>query len=573
MSQNAKHSRKTANRRSPQKGAASLESIDWLRELLRKARSRCTRTNQAAFTLLVLTVACLALFLYAMADYLVDFPRGIRILLSVGFVVAVVVLVRRYRGIACPKMVDLESVARRIETLCDQQGKSLRSMLICALQFGIEKTQLQSLELKNMTIRIARSKSEARATVSLHNARLLKRALQGIAVVIILYMGWAVFSLSSMRVFVMRAMALNAHYPTATRVVETRFSAAAPARIDFPVVVIAEGELPNVGRLLVRTKSRKRFSLPLERSEENPARYEAFVQTPLESFRFQIRLGDYDGVRHQVEILAPPFMEDATLRVYAPAYLKQDPVSHPFKNLSVIQGSTVFVKAKANRAVAAAALLLGDEVIPMTASGAGYGVDFKADASSRMSIRFVDKRGVSNEDRIAHQLSVVPDALPLVELRSPSPGSCVATLSRLQFDVAASDDHHVGACEIAYTVHRAETDAKGGVSEVVVKRGEIPTSLTGDNRDATARLKMLVSDLGVAAGDRIALTALVSDNCPSHKEPGKSDAVSIHIVSPQKLRGVIAQEQNRVLGLVSKLVSEEQRQAEVIRRRLLDSRE
>ena len=188
--------------------------------------------------------------------------------------------------------------------------------------------------------------------------------------------------------------------------------------------------------------------------------------------------------------------------------------------------------------------------------------------SKREYARLLAADGLDTRERVVYQMTITPDAKPTVEIVSPKSGTFRSRLSRVSLDVTAKDDYSIGKSRIQYTIYRDQVGRDGEVTEKTVKTGELPLSFTGDHSGAEGHITRLVSDLGAKDADRIEFKAMVADNCPAHAVPGESESVSVYVVTPERLRGVIGQDQKRVLNLVGKLINEEQRQADAIRKRL-----
>lgn len=546
----------------------SLEPVAWLENDLRAARSRYYLIERFSFSLLSTALVLLAFFIYAIADVLVRFPLYIRPVITLCLLGGTAFLVRRFVAVAVKKLPDEESVARLVETVREREGKSQRSRMICSLQFGRRPEIRGSMELKNETIKLARTECARPTEVAIYDRKRLKHAFRAALLAIVIYaVWWGLFNAWALTFF-QRTIGLNAQYPTATQIVEVKWREVAPMRIDYPVSVQAAGRLPSAGRIVIRFDGEKEFTLPLAQDENDKLQYRAIVPAPLKPFEFRVKLGDSVTDKYSVNVKVPPAMENCSVAIKPPQYTREPSATLELGDLNVPEGSTLQFMVKPGDTVKSCALCVKDqEPVAMEKEKDLFVGGSEARISAPFSIKLVDEAGLENSDRPSYYLNVVPDQPPKVEVREPRSGSFKSNLSRLAFEVEATDDYKVESIKLIYKVYRTEVSGEH-VNEKVIKHGEMKLIPGGSGVNMSGKLTKVTEEFGGAEGDRIGITAVATDNHPGTVLQGQSDEISISIVSPDELRGLIVKEQQRVFDLVAKLRDEEKRQADVIRKRL-----
>ncbi len=548
-----------------------IESVSWLERGLKQARGQYYSIEKSAFVVLAISFALLSYLVYGFADYLVRFPRIVRVLLDVGLVVGLIIFMKRFSWKQIKNLEDVENVARLVETIKEKEGDSQRSLLICALQFGLHPDIPGSLELKNETIKLAKSNCVNPAKVAIHDKKHVKHATRAAIGVALLYAAWVLLFFPHMRIFLMRSIVLNARYPTATKILDVKYAKAAPMREDYTIEVTADGRLPSSGRLKVAYDGGKAFNVTLEQDEAEEGLYRAMIPSPLDSFTFEGRVGDCETGKYAVRIMVPAFVEVGEVEITPPKYTGMGSFRTVLKNLSAPERSKIVFRVTPSRPVAECALLFGgQELKSMRKKGESYELHMLATNGMSYAVKLVDNDGLENRDRVSYYMNITPDAPPIVDLVSPEPGSFFSSVSRLLFKVEIKDDYGIKKVELAYRVLRAAVD--GGEddegSEKVVNEQTIPLDATGNETKMKAQLRKLVNEFNCKAGDRIAFVARANDYFPGDKRVGESDEISVMVVTADKLRAMISKDRQRVGDLLVELTEEEKRHAKALRERL-----
>ena len=549
--------------------SASIESVSWLDRRLQSALRKHNRIIITTFAVLAAALLSLTLFIYGILDFLVRFPQAVRIVLTLGLGISAVFLFRYGKRRLISLLKSNEDVVRRVEQVQARAGKSQRSLLISALEFGKKPEIGGSPSLKNRTIALAKEKCVNPAKVRIYDVIYMRRVarISGLALVAGLLTVWKAGGHAE--TFMARLLGVNAAYPTATRIVEVRWKPDAPMRVDYPVALRVEGELPDAGNMRVKLGGRS-FSLPLKPVPEETGLYKAIVTTPLESFSFNFRLGDYRSRKYEVNIRPPPMIVSSSIIVHPPPYTGQPKQTVPLESLEVPEGSMVKFQAVPNVPITECRLLLGKTNIVMQKTGKGYETEIAAEASHPFSVHFKDAFGVVNKDVPRYYLSVKPDETPAVTIRNPQSDVFRSNLSRVDFAVVAEDDYALKDLRLDYRICRPLPggDSVEEEKEKVTGKGSIPLGSVEGRKEAVKRLSRLVREFKARPGDRIAVQAVAMDNRKDTGGEGRSAELSLYVVSPEELRNIIAKEKEQVINLLAKLRDDEKRQYEALEERL-----
>ncbi len=550
-------------------GRGNVASVAWLEQRMEAGRLRYNVSMALRLALWAAALLILVLFAYGTLDFLVRFPALVRLAATTVLLAAFALHVVRAKRRFLRRIETVEEVARQVERVKARQGQTQHSLLIAAIEFGQRLKIPGSNSLKNEAIRLARERCVNPARVNLYDplfTRRLRRAVGPAILALLFAFGWAP---QHAAVFLARMAGLNVGYPTATRLAEVRYEPHAPVRMDYPIAVRVEGRLPGAGALRVFSDGGGVFSLPLEAAEGESGLYHALLATPIESFAFSFRLGDYRSQRYTVTLRPPPRVAEGAIEVHPPAYTGQEPRKIHMGSLDVPEGSRVAFRVKPTTPVASCVLAMGDTNIAMRAADDGYECEMVADRSTPFQARLVDVFGIENREEARHFLSVVRDTPPSVEIVRPGADTFRSNLSRVQFAVAAQDDYALDKVTLRYVVYRSTSQTRtSDDDEKPVGKGEIEVPGADGRRDFARPLMLAVRDFQARAGDRVAVSAVARERRTGEPRETISREVSVFLVSDEELRAIIERERLQVDRLLVKLRDDEKRHWETLGERI-----
>ena len=516
----------------------------------------------AAFSVAAVSFVVVGFGVYFLADFLVRFPRFVRILLSLGMIGAGIVwALRVVRQWVVPHR-TLDATARAVELAEERAGKACHSTVVSALEFGERPAIPGAVAFKNLVIQAAHTKASDPARVVLHalsHTRMARRL--GFVALLVAFGLAAVWPRTC--IFARRLCGLSAAYPTATRITPDHWLSVAPARVDYPVVVAVEGRIPASGLLLVRPSGQSAFSVPM--TLQTNGTFAATVEAPEVSFSFSCALGDAQTEPFSVAIHKSPLVKKVTLSITPPAYTGL-PVRDEFDDtVTAPEGSHILFKIEPDSPVAVCNLEgNGRRIVCKPGVAGGWQGEGSFTDSWNYVVALTNIVGLGSAAATLRSLNVIRDAVPTIELRSPKPNSAVAPIGLLVFDFTARDDYGLKEAGMNYEVYERRDN-----TDVLVKSNSLSNGVVPSGRETTVHLTKTVAELGLTSGQRLVVRGYAVDNRPlPGGQRGESDQASVTIVTPEELRRMLELELQQVGGLLHKLSDDEQRQGEVLRQRL-----
>lgn len=281
------------------------------------------------------------------------------------------------------------------------------------------------------------------------------------------------------------------------------------------------------------------------------------ADTPLE-----IRGGDGRLRGLRLEVVEPPAIEAVTAVVRLPAYLGGGERTPPAGRLvAAARGSRVELTFKATKplsaasvtahALAAAAADAVPEAVPPQEEAHVLAAFEAADAGGasadrteieavipelvsdcRLTVVVTDRHGITNREPVTLLLAAVADERPQIDLELAGISTAVTPQACLAITGSIRDDH--GLATAAVKVVRR--DDQWGLPITAVGGGESLVEFP-----PTDPLRVPLPPLGLAVGDRIAVSVSATDRCGLADGPnlGSSDTWTLEVVSPDALRAML----------------------------------
>ncbi len=541
---------------------STLESVAWLQGRLRVAARRYLRVEVSVFIVNAVALAALGFGVYFLADFLVRFPRSVRILLSAGLTAAGLVWAARVARRWIVPYRTLDATARAVELAGENSGGHSHSMIVSALEFGERPAIPGAIAFKNIVIQAAQRQARDPARVALYAAAHIRLMRKLGATALIVAIGLAAVWPRTC-IFSRRLLGLSTAYPTATRIITGLWPRVAPARVDYPVELSVEGRVPVSGLLTVRRHGRRSFSVPLK-SQTNGT-FSATIQAPEQSFSFTCALGDAETEPFTVAVHTPPLARKVTLTVTPPAYTGLPGREESSDSVTVPEGSAVAFKIEPD-----------SQVVVCGLEGEGRRIECKSDEqgnwrgggvftdSWNYAVAMTNAAGVGIVAASPRCVNIARDTPPTIELHTPKPNSAVAPIGLLVFDFVAHDDYGLTEAGVSYEVYERRDN-----TDVLVKKDSFRAAAAPAGREAGVRITKTVAGLGLTPGQRMVVRGYAIDNRPPPgAQRAESDQAEIAVVPPEELRRMIETELQQVGGLLLKFSEDEQRQSEALRQRL-----
>lgn len=200
-----------------------------------------------------------------------------------------------------------------------------------------------------------------------------------------------------------------------------------------------------------------------------------------------------------------PLVTDLQLTLRFPAYMAEpDQVMRGSSgDIVAPRGTEVRLAGRADRAVKAAALLIGEEEVALTVeNGRDLSGTFVVTRGGSYRFRLTEPDGDDTLDPVAHKITLRPDEAPKVELEEPEEDRTVRLEDEVGLVFHASDDYGVTAFRLV--VRRQGSGAPAFEKELL--------SLETSPRELRSSASFLVEETGARPGDRLSVYVEALDN-------------------------------------------------------------
>lgn len=220
------------------------------------------------------------------------------------------------------------------------------------------------------------------------------------------------------------------------------------------------------------------------------------------------RLFDDDTAAMVMETSAAnglPLVTDLVLTLRFPAYMGQEDQRIPGTSGDVAapRGTEIFVEGRADRVVAAAALLLGDQEVALEVKEERLlSGRFLVMEGTTYRFRLQLPDGDTELDPVAHRVTLVPDQVPKVLLLAPDADQTVKADDRIDVQFSAEDDY--GVQKVRIVVRRQGSQREPFEKEVLYIENTL--------RDVKGSGTFLIEETGARPGDRLSLYLEALDN-------------------------------------------------------------
>lgn len=299
----------------------------------------------------------------------------------------------------------------------------------------------------------------------------------------------------------------DAAYPTRTRIDSVTGNLRVKQGDKLEIRVAVSGVTPREGVLRVLPEGGKNWEeISLVRSGD---REFAYLQgQAYRSFTYQAALGDAATDSYRVEVIPPPTVIEAKIKIAPPAYSGRPIRIADALNLTdVYEGSEVEWTLTLNYPLAKAEFLIdGKEpaAFALSADGRTITCKRKPDESFTYHLRYSrrDYAEYAYLDEVRYMLQLVPDAPPRAEMLRPTRDQKATVAKKLRLDLRAEDDNQVREVWVVYNVNDGDD-----VKEKLDEPGQrlVEKSYVWDVAKSIPGLKI---------GDTVAYRLQVADNYP-----------------------------------------------------------
>jgi len=525
-----------------------------LQHVRRKAMAATTGDG-----LLRILTGCVAFLVLALvADWLLELPKNVRlIVLAVG---GVGVLVLLFLWILRPlaKAPDMEGSALLVE----KSDPRFNSRLISALQFEKANQAGNSFnqQMVSKTIAEAVHLSVASDFSSAVSFRPLLKYLWICLAACGLFIGWAVWKKNISQALLARFFLREVALPRKTRI--TFVSGNLTVGLGDPVMILArvEGVIPEIGMLITETADGKRQEFPLDRKESSNE-FERRLESVSQSLNYSVRLNDSRSERFKITVQERPLVTGIKGRIEFPPYTRLGTTNISMVDLNPLIGSKLYFDFTSNKE-----LVSGHAVL----AGTGQTVPIQISTSNRkegrvvipvgqtnlsgFSLELADTQQMTSTNSPVYAIRVRPDGIPQVSIRYPDRKEELLTqTARLSVLYEMHDDFGLSDGMFNYRVH-----SPGGTRG---KANSIPLASAKGVLNITNRHEFALSNaLNLKEGMQLEYWISARDNnIISGPGKGESEVYVVKIVSSEEKRRDLMHRVSDSLGGLNELATEQEK--------------
>lgn len=445
--------------------------IGALRGQVRRALAIHGLSWVAVAALLWIVVACVG-------DWTFHLAREVRFVLLVGLIASIVYLLARF--VVAPLVVrfrDLD-IALKIEN----RWPGLNDRLASTIQFlqirdepGDRDDILGSKALREATVQQTLKETENLDFREVVDARPARRA--GLSALGALALGLGLFALapSSGKLALTRLFKPfgNDPWPQQTKLViaeNTKSKIARGAPFVLEVGVQKGYRVPSSAKVTYRYEDGQSATESLR--PDDHGKFHGRIDAASQSFSFSVAAGDDSTKARRVEVVPPPAIADATIKLALPGYtgIKPQTLAPGRNQIQAVVGTKVEISAKASKPLASAALASGEMKPWMIATQPGKSAPaaiapsisiqdgnvitatFELAGSGPFWFELKDREGFQSIEAEAtrYEARAVKDEAPRVVIDDPPSDKDVTPDADVPIAVNTDDDFGIGAIRIVY---------------------------------------------------------------------------------------------------------------------------
>jgi hypothetical protein len=280
------------------------------------------------------------------------------------------------------------------------------------------------------------------------------------------------------------------------------------------------------------------------------------VQFPI---TFHLEGGDEVTDEYRIELMEAPEVTEIEVKVGFPEYAGREPsiVDLADGDPEMLVGGYVTLTGTSSKPLKGAQVVLGeseeDAVDAQVVGTHGFTVTFSPKKTVLAGLRLRDKDGLTNPSLAPRFLvRVAKDRAPKVRLTKSGIGTMVVEGAVFPYLVRIRDD--VKAVEGRIEVKKAAGDRQSDEAHVIGLDAE---QLNTHEADVSGRIE--ISTLKAKPGAFLVFTAYAKDNARPEAHEGKSDQVTVKVVTLEELFSELLRRQQEQRTLFEELIKKERR--------------
>ena len=434
---------------------------------LAAVRSKKVGVETGSGVAMLLGGLVLALGIGMAADWFLDLPWAVRLLLFLGYLAAAGHVIWHRILIPFLRQPDDDDIALLVE-----RGNSpFGTRLIAALQLT-RPGALQSGEAPAL-VRALVSETERLAEPVDFTAVICTRQLRRLVgwAVVIIGVGGVVFwnGEEVSRDLLSRAfLSREVEVPRKTRIGQTSGDIRIARGDNVNLFALAKGVVPERAKLVLKFTSGRTQEFLLDGSRTNRAHFAQAMENVQDTFDYTFHIGDGKSRSARVEAIERPGIAKLDATQIYPEYTGLGTVRRSLGDLTLLVGSKLNLTLTPTKEVAKGAVLVTSStnaapiplpllVNPKNAREVQVSIPITSEALTGFSIHLEDKYGFRSKDDAVYRLEVLPDRAPVVRITYPERKEDLITQrATVLIGFEAVDDFAVKQLFLRYTVDGGE---------------------------------------------------------------------------------------------------------------------
>ncbi len=434
---------------------------------LAAVRSKKVGVETGSGVAMLLGGLVLALGIGMAADWFLDLPWAVRLLLFLGYLAAAGHVIWHRILIPFLRQPDDDDIALLVE-----RGNSpFGTRLIAALQLT-RPGALQSGEAPAL-VRALVSETERLAEPVDFTAVICTRQLRRLVgwAVVIIGVGGVVFwnGEEVSRDLLSRAfLSREVEVPRKTRIGQTSGDLRIARGDNVNLFALAKGVVPERAKLVLKFTSGRTQEFLLDGSQTNRAHFAQAMENVQDTFDYTFHIGDGKSRSARVEAVERPGIAKLDATQIYPEYTGLGTVRRSLGDLTLLVGSKLNLTLTPTKEVAKGAVLVTSStnaapitlpllVNPKNAREVQVSIPITSEALTGFSIHLEDKYGFRSKDDAVYRLEVLPDRAPVVRITYPERKEDLITQrATVLIGFEAVDDFAVKQLFLRYTVDGGE---------------------------------------------------------------------------------------------------------------------
>lgn len=407
---------------------------------------------------IAISVAVELLALEIFADWWMDLPWSIRLVLLLAQAVVLVSILIRMVLLPLVRQPDEDEVALMVE----KARPTFRSRLIASLQL----TRPGAIPAGSSAALVSAMVNETQQIAAnvdfkpiVPTERLKKFGSMAVMVLLIGILGIA-WGKETAWDLLKRAFLSHIPVPRKTRIFVQDGNKVVGIGDNARVEALVQGIVPARGKVEVKYRTRRTQEYPLEQDKENKIRFGRSIENVQESFTYVMYLNDGVSESFFVRAIPRPTVASIDCEQEYPAYTRIKNAKRSLGDLSLLAGSKLKLQVTPTKPVKIASLkLVGiEQELPMNNAAGNPKLltgEFAVPARglTGFSVQMLDTDDMESRDSAVYRIDLVPDKAPVARITYPDrKEELITRQATMIVGIDALDDFEIAKLHLKYKI-------------------------------------------------------------------------------------------------------------------------